>query len=128
MLSKYKSDCQKIDSDSLIQKFYTDSYSLKGVDYDPMAYEPKKDMYSTYYQQNRKNFIFKALTISGLSFVIGCGFGVFMLALQSMGTMGMMSQLDDRRYKYESFKEVRTAIYQVSNFHVKIFLFIKKDF
>jgi hypothetical protein len=113
MLSKYKYDCQNIDSNSLIKNFYSDSYSIKEVDYDCSAYEPKKDMYSNYFQQNRKNFIFKAITISGLSFVIGCGFGVFMLALQSMGTMGMMSQLDDRRYKYESFKEVRTAIYQV---------------
>jgi hypothetical protein len=60
MLSKYKSDCQKIDSDSLIKKFYTDSYSLKGVDYDSSAYEPKKDLYSTYFNQNRKNFLIKS--------------------------------------------------------------------
>jgi hypothetical protein len=113
MLSKYKAELTNMSHQQIIKRFNQDSLDMKGVNYDKSAYEPKKDIYSTYFQQNKKNFVLKAITISGLSFVIGCGFGVFMLALQSMGTMGMMNAMDERRYKYESFKEVRAALYQV---------------
>ena len=36
-----------------------------------------------------------------------------MLALQGMGGMGMINPMDEVKYKYESFKEVRRAAYIV---------------
>jgi hypothetical protein len=108
---KYKID--NMPAKEIIDKFYFDNYSLKGIDYDKKSYEPENSFYKTYFKQNKKNFLIKLITISGFSFVIGCGFGVFMLALQGMGGMGMINPMDEMKYKYDNFKQVKQAAFNV---------------
>jgi hypothetical protein len=104
----------KLTDQEILKKFYFDNLDLKGLNYDGESYQPKKTFYDTYFHQNRKNFLIKSVIISGVTFVIGCGFGIFMLALQSFGTMGMMQTFDDKKYKYENLREVRQAFASVS--------------
>lgn len=112
MINKIKGG-EKLSDKEIIRKFYCDDYDLKGITYDPESFKPKKSFYDTYFSQNRRNFIVKTIVISGVTFVVGCGFGIFMLALQSFGTMGMIQTFDDKKYKYENFKEVRQAFVSV---------------
>jgi hypothetical protein len=118
MISKIKGGekLTKLTDQEIIKKFYFDNLDLKGLDYDEKSFQPNKTFYDTYFHQNRKNFLIKSMLISGITFVIGCGFGIFILALQSFGTMGMMQTFDDKKYKYENFKEVKQAFLSVSIF------------
>ncbi len=112
MFSKSKKD---FSYEEVLVKYYYDNYEAKSLNYDKEAFVPKKSFYDNYYKQNQKQIPFKFLTISVMSYVVGLGFGLFMLAFQSMGTgMGMVNPLDEKKYKYENLSEVSNAIKSVN--------------
>ena len=116
MLSKTlaKSNGHNLTDKEIITRLYFDNYDLNPAYYDKENYIPAKSFYENYFRQNQKQVPMKFITISLMSYVVGVGFGIFMLAFQSMGTgMGMPGPLDDKKYKYENLSEVTQAIKSV---------------
>lgn len=78
---------------------------------------PKDSLYRKYFRDQRKNYPKKLLTVSLMSYIGGCFFGVIMLAFSMLGTARFeqsMASISSESY-YKDTSEFKKAMKVVSS-------------
>lgn len=90
-----------------------DKYNDKFYEEERRVSVPKTDLYRKYFQDQRANYPKKALTITIMSYIGGCFFGLIMLAFSMMG-MSRFEMTAASLYSYDNYykdmKEFKTAM------------------
>ena len=85
---------------------YQNILDLSSYNYKKENFVPKKDLYQTYFTQNKKKLPQKFMLNSVLSYAGGCVVGFAFMMLSFMGT-GYQNPTEEQTTKYSSFSDLR---------------------